>query len=82
MDRMMSQGTWLLISTCTIISNLDAMRTEVEKTKEAFSKELETQEKDFESWLKFEDYDSDDLIQNVVIPLWKMYIKQREALEH
>lgn len=57
MDQILSQGTQLISSTCTIVNNLDAVRVEVDRTIKVFSQELETQEKDFEAWLKFEDYD-------------------------
>lgn len=45
-------------------------------TIEVLSQELEMQERDFEAWLKFEDFDPDELIQNNVIPSRHMYVEQ------
>lgn len=68
MDIMLSQVTRLLSLAYTISNNLYVVRKEVDSTIEIFSQELEIQEKDFEAWLKYGDYDLDDLIQNSVCP--------------
>lgn len=62
MDCILSQGTWLIGSTSTIFNNLDIVRTQIDSTIEVFTQDLETQEREFEAWLKFEDYDPDELI--------------------
>lgn len=41
MDRMLSQGSQLISLACTIVSNLDVVRTEVDSTIKVFSQELE-----------------------------------------
>lgn len=58
------------------------VKIEIDKTLNLFSNELEAHEKDFDSWLKLEDFQLDILVDNGVIPLRDMYIEQREILKH
>lgn len=68
MDRLVIQRTRLLCSVVTLVNNLEEVKIEIDKTLNLFSNELEAHEKDFNSWLKLEDFQLDILVDNEVIP--------------
>lgn len=78
----MSQGTHLLRSTVTLINNLEDVKFGIDKTLDPLSNELETYEKNFDSWLKLEYFQLDNLVKNGALPSRDMYIEQREVLKH
>lgn len=82
MDRLLSQGAHLLCSTITLISGLEEVKVEIENNLNLFSSKLEAHEKDFDSWLKLEDFQLDVLVDNGVIPSRGMHIEKREIIEY
>lgn len=75
MDIMLSQEAHLLCSAVTLIINLEGVESEVDKTLDLLSQELETQDKYFYSWLKLEDFKLVVLIDNGVLPSRYMHIE-------
>lgn len=75
MDRMLGQGIHLLSSIITLINNLESVNSEVDKTPDLLSQELETREMNSNAWLKLEDFDLQILLDNEVLPTQNMDIE-------
>lgn len=82
MDRLLSQETHLIGFVVTLVNNLEGVRSKVDKTLDLFSQELDTYEKEFDSWLKLQDFQLDVLVDNGVLPSKDIYIEQRAILDH